>query len=697
MLKIETNTGRTYEERMGDALAALPLISGEWTNYNPSDPGITILENLIAFETLQGTYIDDIGNRARFALLKMAGFTPKKGKCARLLLSADILKEQTEFGNSERFLIGDLVFETRSALSAGGRRLTGVFSSFGGSLHDLSFLTDRVYNTPADIFGERPKVGDCIYFIADSLPGPGEDTFFYIAMDIRVNRNPVEDRADNIFAALSWECYTEAGFQEMKVKDFTGAFLSSGEIKLRMPDAKACIYDKLPMSGFCIRATLTHAHYDIRPRVTLIAGFLFEVWQKDSRALCLTFQKKERVTVVNPLGEEAYILCFCKEKKGPSYHRYELQTTKQQRGRYCLYSKEENGDFSLEFDPDSYGFGPARVKDAIRVVIYSEEIMRQYRVGTVLGYDEQEFSLPLSHIVPDTFCLIAKRTTAEGELFDFVRPGKYGDGALTYRLSEIDGRVIIEDAGDFIGAELFMGGISVTEGPRGNIRPGGQLTCVRSDGRISFYNPGPGTGGAFRETLEEVRMRFREDVYTPYTCVTAGDYERIVSMAPGLCIRKVHAVMDPMQNLVHISVLPQTGEEHPGLSEEYLKVIDETIFKRRLITTRYQILPPVYTAVAARATVYVKRRYTDSKELIRGTLKELLNYPESDRNFGEPLRFEDVFRILEELDCVEYVYELSLAPQNKRFTKMKGADIYPAENCLLYPGDIDIETITYER
>ena len=39
---------------MADAFASLPLLSKDWTNYNPSDPGMTILENLTLFETLQG-------------------------------------------------------------------------------------------------------------------------------------------------------------------------------------------------------------------------------------------------------------------------------------------------------------------------------------------------------------------------------------------------------------------------------------------------------------------------------------------------------------------------------------------------------------------------------------------------------------------------------------------------------------------
>lgn len=37
---------KTYEELLGEMIAAIPKHTGEWTNFNPSDPGITILELL---------------------------------------------------------------------------------------------------------------------------------------------------------------------------------------------------------------------------------------------------------------------------------------------------------------------------------------------------------------------------------------------------------------------------------------------------------------------------------------------------------------------------------------------------------------------------------------------------------------------------------------------------------------------------
>ncbi len=696
MLRLEETTGRTYEERMEDAVSAIPLITDEWTNHNPSDPGITILENLILFETLQGSRITNISDEAGRALLKMVGFEAAKGKCARLLLAADRLPGKTHLENNQRFYIGDMVFETRRPQDVGDCHLTGIISCYDGKIHDHSHLLDREIVLPAKVFGDDPKVGDEVLFFSDTLPEPGSETSFYIRINTGFRRNALKDRSENIFASFKWECYTRSGFREIKVKDYTGALLESGEIKLKFPqDIRYAEYKRGGHSGYCLKATLTTANYDIRPCIMQVDAFLFEVWQKDTRALSLTFQRTDKIRAVSPMKNEGYILCFCRESKGDSYRRYELSTTTGRRGRYCLFERDaREGEFSLTFDKRSFGFEPAKVKDAVRLFIYSEEVMRQYHVGRVIGYDDQEIELPFRHIVPDSFLLIAKRIDASGEeYFDFVRPGKSEDDALTYHLLENDGRIVIEDPGDFIGAELYIGSLAVTEGPKGNVRAGNHLLAPGLSDAALFYNPGPGIGGAFRETLEDVRTRFREDVYTPYTCVTAEDYEKAVASAPGLCIRKIKAVMDELDNLVHIAVLPGTDEEFPHLSGEYIDTIDHVLSERRLITTRFQIRPPVYVGVSVKLTVYVKRQFGNSRKQIEDRVRKLINYIDGDKNFGDPLTFEEVFAGIESLDCVDYVYDLFMQPENLRHAQLRDSNIYPAENCLLYPGQIMLETI----
>ena len=155
--------------------------------------------------------------------------------------------------------------------------------------------------------------------------------------------------------------------------------------------------------------------------------------------------------------------------------------------------------------------------------------------------------------------------------------------------------------------------------------------------------------------------------------------------------------MDELENLVHISVMPGTDGKFPVLSDEYKTAISKTLSDRRLITTRFTILPPVYVGVSVRTTVYVKRHFSDCREMIENRIRNVINYLKSDKNFGEPLTFEEVYSSVEDLDCVEYVYELFMRPENLKAAAMRESNIYPGENCLLYPGKINLEIITYDK
>ena len=696
MLRVEELQGRTYDERMEDVLKELPLRSSEWTNYNPSDPGITILENLTAFNALQGSEIVSLSYRARMALLKMAGFVPARGKCSRVLLSSDELEYPINIMSGQRFSLGDICFETIRETVTGTGKIIGVFTSDNDGYRDVSFVLDKELSVPARIFGEEPKNGNALYLVYNGDVGDSREIILYARMSSNASRNITVDRTEHIFADIDWEIYTEKGFEKVNVRDFTGAFASSGEIRISLPENKPQIYTETPISGYCIRAVLKRADYDIVPKMTNLYGFLFEVWQKDTYAFSQSFSKSDRVTVRSPLGNEVYYLVFVREGKGESYRRYELVTSGGMLGRYCNYEETQDG-MTFIFDQKEFGYAPYKGKESVRVIIYNEKIMRRYAVGKVIGYDNQEIDLPLDHIVNESFFLIARREDEDGYIYDFVRPEKKADGSLYYHLLENDGKIIIEDAGEFIGAELFMGSVAVTDGPRGNISAGNRLSIDNDEINAQFYNPGEGTGGMFRETFEDVRARFLKDMRTPYTAVTAEDYESIVNTTPGLCIRKTKAVTDDKENMVKVVVMPDTDEKFPKLTDIYLKRIESQLEDRRLITANFKIIQPVYAPVGVRATVYVKRHFADCRQQIEERIRARLDYPNSDHNIGEDLKFEDVFHAIEELPCVEYVYELSLHSENPKVAQLKEYDIIPRYDCLIYPGNIQLQIVTSEK
>ncbi len=683
---------KTFEERFSEALTQIPLYTDEWTNFNASDPGITILESLTAFESLQADRVDQVTAPILQNLLRLVGFSARKGRCARLLLRAENVKEPLYLPANQQFRIGELSFETNRVTYLNTGHLTGIFGKRGDEWFDYSFLCEKELMVPGFLFGEEPAVGDSVYFCANALPDPGEELILYINVADRYNRNEFPEKGRNTFAQIKWECYTTDGFKEVAVRDHSNCFLMSGEVRIRMPEGETAVYEDMEQPAYVVRATLERADYDVRPKLIGVEGFLFEVWQKQTLSSCVTYHKPANVRLFSDLAEEGYVEVYAREEKGGSYRRYEFTQSADAKGRYYELIREGVGMHIYTFDKKRHGYAPDKVKNAIRIVAYTEEMMRGYTIGTVLGYDNQLLKLPVKHIVAESFSILAKRMDENGEpIYDFVRPESGEKGHLFYHLYENEGTIIIEDAGDFIGAELFVAGCAVTEGPKGNIRKGSVFTTKHVPRDIIFSNPGEGTGGCFRERIPEVRKRFVDDLYTPYTAVTASDYETIVKRTPQLCIHKVKANMDEEHNRVRIAVKPGTDEEFPRLSDTYREIIEQELEDRRLLTTRIEIVPPVYEPVNVRGTIYVKPVYKNCREQIEQVIREQIDYIHSEKNFGDVLRFNELFHAIEDLECVEFVYALSMQPQHNNQAKLKETDIYPAQNCLLYPGTISLE------
>ena len=159
----------------------------------------------------------------------------------------------------------------------------------------------------------------------------------------------------------------------------------------------------------------------------------------------------------------------------------------------------------------------------------------------------------------------------------------------------------------------------------------------------------------------------------------------------------MRAFMDEDRNLVRISVKPGTDDDQPRLTESYRRIIEKRLEERRLLTTRIEVLSPVYARVDVTATVYVKLYFDNSRELIEKLIREKTDYLNSEKNFADVLRFDEIFHAIELLECVDYVYDLSLRPQSPFYAKLQESDIHPAQNCLLIPGTITVETITYDK
>ena len=694
MLSEKLPQDKEFEDLMQEARIQIPLYSREWTNFNPSDPAVTTLENLSAYTILQQAYTANVSSQAKEKIFGLLGYECRNGKNARVMLQALNVNEPVIIPSGQRFLVGDLCYETNREFILYGNRILGLYGIHGGQIRDYSVILDKDIPLEIPVFSDKPEKGMEFYIVIDDEQELPDEINLYVDFAVNGKRNPIENV--HLFADMKWQCYTGRGFIDIKCRDNTGSFVTSGEIRLKLPKNRMKVYEELPQKGYVIRAVLTKAEYDIPPRMKGVYGFLFEVWQKETQSICYTFSDKDKLDVYCDILEHEYIQLFCKEDDG-YYYRYEPAPNGARDGRFYNITRLGYGNYSFEFDRERYGFGPGNYENAIKLVAYNEEIMRQYDLGQIYGYDDQTIDLPVKDIVKESFSLILGKRLRNAEVvYEFVKPDCTGTDDFKYSIIESEGKIIIKDAAGYIGSSIYMCGCATTMGEQGNVRANTIFNPAGYDTDIVFTNPAAGIDGCRKETLEDLKRRFMMDFQNHYTAVKAGDYEDIVKTTPGLCIHKVKAVADPRLNRINIAVKPYGNKDYPTLSNVYMEIIKRRIEERRLLSTAVEIQQPVYAAVDVQGTVYVKPHFENCHSVIEKVIREELDYVNNSANFGDRLNFDELFHKVEALECVDFIYDLSIIPQQRRFVEQKGMDIVPAGNCLLYPGTISIELNTME-
>src|SRR3954464_12998829 len=106
---------RSYDQLRDELIARIPVYAPEWTDHNPSDPGIALLE-LFAYlgESLLFRF-NQIPDTTKVAFLRLLGLRPRSAQPAHVLLVArtdqpggvQILKDTEARAGSVRFQTED--------------------------------------------------------------------------------------------------------------------------------------------------------------------------------------------------------------------------------------------------------------------------------------------------------------------------------------------------------------------------------------------------------------------------------------------------------------------------------------------------------------------------------------------------------------------------------------------------------------
>ncbi len=693
---------KTYNDLMEDALYRIPLLCNEWTNFNPSDPGLTIVESLSAMNLVQETAIDELTDLLKMKMLGLLGFerirrTPAE-IFARFVSSSP---ETVEIPQGTPFTCDESVFEVDETIRLYNNPLKRFYCVSGFKRRDLSRVLDVNNDILINIFQEEQEDGSELYFIFDALGGDEVNLYFDVD-DIENERNHMGEHVDVIFSKVDWQLYTEEGWKSIEVEDETKSFLYDGSLVMKLDGEKPAVFEE---EGYAVRCLLLENHYDIVPQVRNIFSNVFRMKQKKTLAQTFDFAGGTKYfRVYTNLLKDGDFAVY---RRDGDHYRFcascepdELKTA----DNPFVYSitKKENYLLELEFAEEL----PKDSDAEIKVVVYGVAYRSRENLGEVYAYDGQVVELDTDCVITSDFELILQQKDEDGETyFDFVkpdtetadgfiytiednnvkilRPGIAGEGWLTAaRLSQIKGSM--EELRK--NAEFMPGEYDPEEG----------VFVVVDNQQISeaeFISVASKFSGREEETVDDMRTRFIRDFGHTATAVTREDYETIVMETPGLAIKKVKAGVDFEKNLVKLVVLPVSRKPFPVLSEQYRRLILSNVNKYRLLTTNVVLEEPKYVPITVTGSVYVKAHYNNARDMISELLSKELNFIEGEHGFGEKLPFSDIYSKLEKLPCVEYIYNLSFAVQGDASRKTTSEDLQFEYNELCFLKELNIQLI----
>jgi hypothetical protein len=693
---------KTYEELMAQAIELIPLYSGEWTNYNPSDPGITVIENLSAFTMLQQSRVNEITEVIGQRLFELLGY--KKDLCAPAKV---FLKQEQGCGYSliagEKLIAGGMCFEVNEAIAADSWGIKAVYTEFEGVYKDITYLMENNARKGVNVFGNPARNCAAICCVFDKLPQ--HELLIYVKALGENRRNNFGD-SDISFADVKWQCYTDCGWIDLQFTDETKGFLLSGMIRVKLPDdIVPARFEEVAEKGMAIRCVLADNCYDIPARIAGISVNLFEAVQKNTKAKSFIFHGAKNVVINHRMVKFGYFAVYARESKKDCYRAYRLfnpdlsGNEQNQSGRFYTLSTNDDGSVRFEFDKQRFGYCPGQGYGSVRVICYDDEMIHHYKLGKVEGYENQILDIEQQQVLPDEFCVLARAELDGEDGYYFVQPDGNNPDSLCYDVLPQKGQIRVREAGLVEECELFICDCVVTGGGDGNIIAGNRFTAYEESGGLVFVNPAAGFGGVSTQTNEQLRLRLLADLKNTACAVTAADYENLALGTPGLCIHKAKAAYNHSENKVTVAVKPYSPESSDSrclakLSQVHLKYISEYLNERRMITTKIELKQPVYVPIDVNATVYVKSYSGDARPEIEGYLREAIDGVSTDVPFGAVLSYHKLFAGVQALECTDSLYELSVAARDSLNAVTVGSDIQMSDTALYYAGNINLEIIT---
>lgn len=196
---------RTYQDIVDEAIRLIPHYCPDWTNHNPSDPGITLIE-LFAWMMEMVIYrLNRVPEKTYLTLLDLIGLNLIPPQAARVLLTFNpvekyegelVIKKGTQVSTSGGENDSSIIFETENDITVSNIELVDCLSVESGR------ITSNLGNNGFMLFSGRDSIERYIYV--------GDKSFEYLKDQNLINitfkaLTEIKSQAQEIVNYLTWE------------------------------------------------------------------------------------------------------------------------------------------------------------------------------------------------------------------------------------------------------------------------------------------------------------------------------------------------------------------------------------------------------------------------------------------------------------------------------------------------------------
>lgn len=704
---------RRWADLTADGLAFIPVNAPEWTDFNPSDPGITLIE-LFAWLAEMNIYrLNRITDEETRKYLALVGLHPKPPQPARTVVSFALTgkaKYLTVPQHLEFFAdspSGDTVtVQALHKITVVPAALKAVQVGTSAGYCDMTNMWQQ--GQAFAIFGNNPAPGAALYLGFDQcLPPEVPTSLVFTVMDPTASAaaratlvaearaqaaacqqpnyetlcgsaaTPAADEANDsspvpphFSVSLAWE-YLDQSKRWLSVTgpdvDSTRALTLNGRVEFKIPKTNPMgkwALGHLNIKYAYIRCRLVAGSYDAAPMLLNVAANAVEAVQAVPSTLSLKPSPPAPQELLEDLGPATGWpdqVCALSEKPVVA-------------ASVLFYSLESDGWHRWKLVPDLDGSGPRERRAVLDA-----------NAGTITVGNGEQGWVPLAGA---KFYASYLATLADGGNLaansSFTLASNPINQTLLSNLASSDSTTTSSDSTTTSSDSTTTSCDSTTTSS--DTTTSSSTTTTSSHMATLWSDPKnpPAlitlatalTGGAAAETLDQAEAQAFGIADQTTRAVSLSDYETLAGETPGvqLAIAKalpnVHPRFPCMQapGVITVIVMPYLPAGRPTPSAGLLQAVRAYLARRRIIGTRIEVIGPNYVTVSVQATVQATKG-TNTTTLTTNIINALQTFFDPLKGglagkgwpFGREVVQAEVLAVIGRISGVDHVVFMSLS------------------------------------